>query len=61
MGAFTYKLELEDGTPADPPTLETAEPSWRPGDTIVLGRNKALWVIKTRSGREPTSMLRGPW
>jgi hypothetical protein len=31
MAAFTFKLELADGTPADPPTLKTAVPDWRPG------------------------------
>jgi hypothetical protein len=30
--AFTYKLEHEDGTPADPATLHTAVPMW-PGTT----------------------------
>ena len=34
--AFTFKLEHADGTPADPPTLHTAVPNWRPGDTIPL-------------------------
>jgi hypothetical protein len=38
MGAFTFKLEREDGTPADPPTLKAAVPNWRPGDTIRRGR-----------------------
>jgi len=51
--AFVYKLELEDGTPADPPTLDTAEPTWSAGDTISLGRDKTLRVIETRSSREP--------
>jgi hypothetical protein len=45
--AFTYRLELEDGTPADPPTLETAEPTWRAGDTMRLGQD-ALLVIDKR-------------
>jgi hypothetical protein len=31
MGAFLYRLEQEDGTPADPPTLKTAVPDWRSG------------------------------
>ena len=53
MAGFTYRLELEDGTPADPPTLETAVPAWRPGDTIPLGRDRILRVIETRPGREP--------
>lgn len=41
---FSYKLEQQDGTPADPPTIRTAAPT-RPGDTIPLGRNKTLRVI----------------
>lgn len=51
--AFTYRLEYEDGTPADPPTLDVAAPTWRPGETIPLGRDRALRVIDTRPGREP--------
>jgi hypothetical protein len=35
--AFIYKLELADGTPADPPAYKTAVPNWQPGDTIPLG------------------------
>jgi hypothetical protein len=52
MAGFTYRLELEDGTPADPPSLETAVPNWRAGDTIPLGRDRILRVIDTRP-REP--------
>jgi hypothetical protein len=55
MAGFTYRLELEDGTPADPPTLETAVPTWRIGDTIPLGRDKVLRVIDTRRGRSRTN------
>jgi hypothetical protein len=51
--AFTYKLVLEDGSPADPPTLELAAPTWRPDETIALGRDKTLRVIDTRPGLEP--------
>jgi hypothetical protein len=50
--AFTYRLEHEDGTPADPPTLDTAVPAWRCGDTIPLGRDKSLRVIATPPARE---------
>jgi hypothetical protein len=52
MAGFTYSLELEDGTPADPPTFETAVATWRPGDTILLGRDRMLRVIETRPGQE---------
>jgi hypothetical protein len=51
--AFTYKLEQEDGTPADPPTFRTAVPTWSPGDTIPLGRDRTLRVVETRRGPEP--------
>ena len=46
--AFIYKLEQEDGAPADPPTLHTAVPNWRAGDTIPLGSGRTLRVIDTR-------------
>jgi hypothetical protein len=47
MGAFLYRLEQEDGTPADPPTLKTAVPDWRSGDTIPLG-GRTLRVLPVR-------------
>lgn len=48
-----YELELEDGTPADPPTYRSAVPNWSAGDTIPLGRDKTLRVVEIRSGKEP--------
>jgi hypothetical protein len=51
--AFMFKLEREDGTPADPPTFKTAVPNLRPGDTIPLGRDRTLRVIEIRPGRDP--------
>jgi hypothetical protein len=50
--AFTYKLENEDGTPADPPVFRTAVPTWQPGDTIPLGAGRTLRVIEARAGRD---------
>ena len=47
MGVFLYKLEHEDGTPAEPPTLKTAVPDWRPGDTVPLG-GRTLRVVEVR-------------
>lgn len=43
---FTYKLEQQDGAPADPPTLRTASPT-RLGDTIPLGQ-RTLRVVAIR-------------
>jgi hypothetical protein len=48
MAGFTFKLEREDGTPADPPTFHTVVPTWRPGDTIPLGAGRTLRVISVR-------------
>jgi hypothetical protein len=48
MAAFTYKLEKDDGTPADPPVLHTAVPTWQAGDTIPLSARETLRVIETR-------------
>jgi hypothetical protein len=45
--AFMFRLEQEDGSPADPPTLKSAVPDWRPGDTIPLGR-RSLRVVAVR-------------
>ena len=43
---FTFRLEQPDGTPADPPTIESVH-SWRFGDEIPLG-NRSLRVIRIR-------------
>jgi hypothetical protein len=51
--AFTYTLEYEDGSPAEPPTFVTAVPNWRTGDTIPLRKGRTLRVIGTRAGAEP--------
>lgn len=50
--AFTFKLEQEDGAPADPPTFHTAVPMWSPGDTIPLGRDRALRVVRAEFAAE---------
>jgi hypothetical protein len=31
MAGFYFRLENEDGTPADPPVLHTAVPNWSAG------------------------------
>ena len=45
--AFMFRLEQENGSLADPPTLKSAVPDWRPGDTIPLGR-RTLQVVAIR-------------
>jgi hypothetical protein len=53
MPAFQYQLVLADGTPAEPPTLESSLPRWRTGDAIPLGPGKTLRVIGTVAGKDP--------
>jgi hypothetical protein len=45
--ASQFRLEHDDGTPTDPPTLKAAMPDWRAGDTIALP-HRTLRVIETR-------------
>jgi hypothetical protein len=45
--AFLFKLETTEGAPAEPPTLTTAVPNWRAGDTIPLGHG-TLRVVRVR-------------
>jgi hypothetical protein len=46
--AFSFRLELADGTPADPPTFRSsAGTSWNVGDVLYLGR-KTLRVVEIR-------------
>ena len=51
--SFTFTLEHEDGSPAEPHTFSTAVPNWSPGDTIPLGANRTLRVVEVRDGSEP--------
>ena len=52
MAGFYFRLENEDGTPADPPVLHTAVPNWQAGDTIPLGADRMLRVIEIGSGSD---------
>jgi hypothetical protein len=45
---MTFKLELADGTPADPPSFRTSVYRWRPGDVIPLGGSRSLRVVRVR-------------
>ena len=42
---FTFKLEQADGTPAEPPTMQSTVTNWRVGETIPLGRDRTLRVV----------------
>jgi hypothetical protein len=42
---FAFKLELADGTPADPPSIQSTVTNWRVSETIPLGRDRTLRVV----------------
>jgi hypothetical protein len=42
--AFLFKLEHEDGTPAEPSSLSSAVPNWSPGHLIHFG-HRTLRVV----------------
>jgi uncharacterized RDD family membrane protein YckC len=45
---FTIRLEQADGTPADPPTIESTVTNWRVGETIPMGRESHTHSMKWR-------------
>jgi hypothetical protein len=46
--SFLFKLERTDGTPAEPASMTSAVPNMRPGDTIPLGRDRTLRIVRVR-------------
>ena len=58
--AFLYRLESEDGSQIGPPTLRTANRSWRVGDTILFP-GRTLRVVEVRdldADQAPTLVVR---
>jgi hypothetical protein len=58
MAGFLFRLETADGAPAEPPTLRSAVPNWRAGDTIPLGE-RTLRVVRVRDddGEQPPVLV----
>jgi hypothetical protein len=46
--AFTFKLELPDGTEATPPTLTASVPDRKPGDVVHVGRDRLRVLERSR-------------
>jgi hypothetical protein len=60
--SLTFRLELEDGTPADPPTFRSAPGvSWKAGDTIAIGRRtlRVLGVHEDDADQPPPLVVEG--
>ena len=58
MAGFLFRLETADGEPAEPATLRSAVPNWRPGDMISFG-HKTLRVVSMRDddGDQPPVLV----
>jgi hypothetical protein len=56
---FTFRLVRSDGAPADPPTIRSAVPDMRPGDTIPIRPGRTLQVVATvaSAGDEPSVLV----
>jgi hypothetical protein len=57
--AFLFRLQTADGAPAQPPTLTSAAPNWRPGDTIPLSSSRTFRVVGVRDDEadEPPALI----
>ena len=45
---YHFRLQLPDGSPADPPTYKSSTLVWHQGDVIPLGRGRRLRVLGVR-------------
>jgi hypothetical protein len=57
MAGFLFRFETEDSAPAEPPTLSSAVPDWREGDTIHLGKRAMRVVGKRDDAADQAPML----
>jgi hypothetical protein len=58
MAGFLFRLETPEGVPADPPTISSAVPNWKAGDTIPLGRRTLRVVgIRDDDGDQPPVLI----
>jgi hypothetical protein len=58
VAGFVFRLEHQDGRPADPPTFEAAVPDWRLGNTIHLGsRTLRMVAIRDDDADQPPTLV----
>jgi hypothetical protein len=55
MSAFIFRVEHQDGTPADPPTFAAAVPNCQSGDRITLGARRVLRVVAVRDDADQSA------
>lgn len=58
MAGFLFRLETVDGVPADPQTLASSVPDWRPGHAIHLGaRTLRVVVVRDDDADQPPALV----
>jgi len=58
MAGFLFRLELESGAAADPPTFSAARPDW-PVGSLIHSRGRTLRVVGRRDddGDQPPVLV----
>jgi hypothetical protein len=56
---FKFKMVLEDGAPADPPTFATSVPNWREGDPVMIRPGFVYRILEVRAATDDTT--HGVW
>ena len=58
MAGFLFRLELESGAAADPPTFSAARPDW-PEGSLIHGGGRTLRVVGRRDddGDQPPALV----
>jgi hypothetical protein len=49
---FTFRLILEDGTPADPPRFASSEPNWRVGETVMVTPTNVYRIVEVHAAAD---------
>jgi hypothetical protein len=57
MAGFLFRLETEDGAPAEPSTLTAALPNWPVGSQIYLGKRTLRVIGKRDDGADQPPVL----
>jgi hypothetical protein len=57
LAGFLFRLEREDGAPAEPSTLLSAVPNWSAGGSIHLGKRTLRVIGKRDDDAAPPPVL----
>jgi hypothetical protein len=55
--AFPFRLQTADGASAEPPTLTSAVPNWRPATRSRSAAGRCEWYTSATRGRQPPVLV----